>query len=108
LIEVLQEFVGCQLDFLVPPLGCAVVAGNKPHAVQPAEVAVDERVAGLCLVWSAFGKAEMPGGVLVPRVFRYTFCSSARGCTFCQRDRSTYWRASISRFACLTATSFTM
>src|SRR4029450_11937624 len=68
LVEVLQELVGCKLDLLVPPLGCAVVAGDKSHAVQPAEVAVNERVAGLCLIWSAFGKAEMPGGVLVPRV----------------------------------------
>jgi hypothetical protein len=30
------------------------------------------------------------------------------GCTSCQRERSTYWRASISRFACLTASSFTV
>jgi hypothetical protein len=36
-------------------------------------------------------------------VFRNAFCSRARGCTSCQRERSTYWRASISRFACLTA-----
>src|SRR4029453_3366310 len=43
-------------------------AGDKAHPVQPAEVAVNERVAGLRLVWSAFGKAEMPGGVLVPRM----------------------------------------
>jgi hypothetical protein len=41
-------------------------------------------------------------------VFRNAFCSRARGCTSCQRERSTYWRASISRVACLIASWFTV
>jgi hypothetical protein len=35
-------------------------------------------------------------------VFRNVFCSRARGCRSCHRERSTNWRASISSFACLT------
>jgi hypothetical protein len=35
----------CELDLLVPPLGGTVVAGDQPHPVQTAEVAVDKRVA---------------------------------------------------------------
>jgi hypothetical protein len=39
-------------------------------------------------------------------------CAAARGsvigCTFYQRERSTYRRASINCFACLTASSFTL
>jgi hypothetical protein len=72
------KLVGCQLDLLVSPLGCPVEAGDKPHAVQPPKIAVDERVAGLCLIWSAFSKAEMPGGILVPRVSLRTRSGPAR------------------------------
>jgi hypothetical protein len=36
------------------------------------------------------------------------FCSRARGCRSCQRERSTYWRPSISRFACLKASWLTV
>jgi hypothetical protein len=101
--------VCCELDLLVPPLCGTVVAGDQPHPVQTAEVAVDERVARLRLLGRALGEAEMPAGVLLQEcVFRNAFWSRARGCTFCQRERSTYWPASISRFACLTASSFTV
>jgi hypothetical protein len=67
-VEVLQELVRCELDLLVPPLRGSVVAGDQPHPVQTAEVAVDERVARLRLLGHALGDAEMPGGVLVPGV----------------------------------------
>jgi AcrR family transcriptional regulator len=67
-VEVLQELVCCELDLLVPPLRGPVVAGDQPHAVQTAEVAVDKRVARLRLLGRALGKAEMPGGVLLPGV----------------------------------------
>src|SRR6266511_5241310 len=67
-VEVLQELVCCQLDLLVPPLRSTVVAGDQPHPVQTAEVAVDERVARLRLLGRALGEAKMPGGVLLPGV----------------------------------------
>jgi hypothetical protein len=54
-----------QLDLLVPPLRGPVVAGEQPHPVQTAEVAVDKRVARLRLFGRALGEAEMPGGVLL-------------------------------------------
>src|SRR6266545_6044482 len=67
-VEVLQKLVRCQLDLLVPPLRGTVVAGDQPHPVQAAEVAVDKRVARLRLLGRALGEAEMPGGVLLPGV----------------------------------------
>ena len=51
---------------LVPPLRRPVDAGDQAGPVHPAEVAEDERVAGLGLVGRTLGQAEMPGGVLVP------------------------------------------
>ena len=67
-VEPLQQLVGGELDRLVAPLGGAVHAGDQPHAVDAAEVAVDERVARLRLVVRALGEPEVPLGVLVPRV----------------------------------------
>src|SRR6478752_1614851 len=67
-VEVLQEIVGCQLDFLVSPLGRSVVAGDEPHPVQPAEVAVDERVPSLGLITGLLGNGEVPLPVLLPVV----------------------------------------
>jgi hypothetical protein len=67
-VEVLQELVCCELDLLVPPLRGTVVAGDQPHPVQTAEVAVDERVVRLRLLGRALGEAEMPGGVFLPGV----------------------------------------
>src|SRR5215211_7082447 len=40
-VEQLQELVGGQLDLLMAPLGGPVVAGDDPHPVHAAEVAVD-------------------------------------------------------------------
>ena len=58
----------CELDLLVAPLGCPVVAGDQPHSMHAAEVAVHERVPGLRLLGGAFGEAEVPGGVFLPGV----------------------------------------
>jgi hypothetical protein len=44
------------------------MAGDDPHAVQAAEVAVDESVPGLGAVVRALGEPEVPRGILVPRV----------------------------------------
>ena len=57
-------------DLRVPPLGCAVLAREEAAAVDPAEVAVDKRVAALGLVGRAVGETEEPVAVLVPRVPR--------------------------------------
>ena len=51
-----------------PPFGGAVVAGDQARAVQAAEVSVDECVARFGLLRGALREAEMPLGVLVPRV----------------------------------------
>jgi hypothetical protein len=48
--------VCCEFDLLVPPLRGTVVAGDQPHPVQTAEVAVDERVARLRLLGRALGR----------------------------------------------------
>ena len=64
----LQQVVGGQLDVLVPPLGGAVDARDQAGAVDPAEVAVHERVPRLGLVVGALGQAEVPRAVVVPRV----------------------------------------
>jgi len=57
-----------ELDLLVPPLRCAVVARDQPHPMETTKVAVDERVARLGLVSRALGEAEMPARVLLPGV----------------------------------------
>src|SRR3712207_6533896 len=44
------------------------VAGDDPHPVHAAEVAVDEAVPRLGPVGGPLGQAEVPGGVLLPRV----------------------------------------
>ena len=56
LVEVLEEVVGGQLDLLVAPLGGPVLAGDQAHAVEAAEVAVDEGVPSLGLVAGAIGE----------------------------------------------------
>ncbi len=49
-VEVLQQIVGGQLDVLVPPFRSSVDAGDQAGAVNPAQVAVDERVSRLGVV----------------------------------------------------------
>jgi hypothetical protein len=44
LVEVLEEVMGGELDLLVAPFGGPILAGDQAHAVDAAEVAVDEVV----------------------------------------------------------------
>src|SRR4051794_6355677 len=67
-VEFLQEVVRGNLDLLVSPFRSSVDAGDQAGPMHPAEVAVHERVSRLRLVVRALGQAEVPGGVLVPRV----------------------------------------
>jgi hypothetical protein len=67
-VQALQEFVGGELDVLVPPLGSPVVTGDDAYAVKTAEVALDEGVPGLGVVFGAIGEPEMPPGVFLPPV----------------------------------------
>jgi hypothetical protein len=57
-----------QLDVFVSPLRRSVDARDETGPVQPAEVAVDERVSRLRVVRSAFGQPEVPVSVFLPRV----------------------------------------
>jgi hypothetical protein len=57
-----------ELDLLVPPLGGPVVAGDQAHAVQPPEVAVDERVPRLRLVGDALRQPQVPEFVVGERM----------------------------------------
>src|SRR5688572_22642948 len=57
-----------ELDLLVAPFGRPIDAGDQTRAVDPPEVAVDERVPCLGLIGGAFGQPEMPQRVLVPRM----------------------------------------
>src|SRR3954451_23150661 len=67
-VQQLQQVVRGQLDLLVTPLRRPVVAGDDPHAVHAAEIAVHEGVAGLRLLVRSLGEREMPGAVLGPGV----------------------------------------
>jgi hypothetical protein len=72
-------------------------------------VAIDKRVARPRLLATPSVKPRCQAAYSSQEcVLRNAFCSRARGCTSCQRERSTNWRASISRFACRTASSFTV
>ena len=67
-VEALEEPVRGELDGFVPPLRRAVDARNQTGAMHATEVAVDERIAGLRLIVCAFGEAEVPGRVFIPRM----------------------------------------
>src|SRR5262249_33547400 len=69
-VQQLKELVRGELDLLVPPLGRAVVAGDDPRAVDPAEVAVDEGVTRLPPVVRTLRQPEVPLRVLLPGVVR--------------------------------------
>ena len=60
--------VGGELDRLVAPFGRPEVAGDDPGPVHAFEVADHERVAALGLIGRAIGQADMPRGVVVPRM----------------------------------------
>jgi hypothetical protein len=55
LIKKLQKLMGCKFDFLMPPFGGSVMAGDQSRAMQAAEVPVDEGVTGLRVVGRSFG-----------------------------------------------------
>jgi hypothetical protein len=79
------------------------------HPVQATKGAVDEREARLRLLCRALGKTKMPSRVLPPRMrLQERVLLTRARLTSCQRERSTYWRTSINRFACLTASSFNL
>ena len=67
-VEHLEQLVRGELDLLVAPFGRTEVAGDDPGSMDPAQVPEHERVARLGLVVGALGEAEVPVGVLVPRV----------------------------------------
>ena len=92
-VEVLQQIVSRKLDLFVPPFRRAVDASDQGRTVHASEVAVHERIAGLRLIRGTLGEAEMPGGVLLPRVaLQECVLASARGCTSPQSLFSTYCR----------------
>ena len=93
-----------ELDLLVPPLRCAVVAGDQPHPMETAKVTVDKCVR--VYLSGALGEAEMRARVLLQEcAFRNAFCSRAWA-AFLPREGA--FGASITRFACLTAFLFTV
>jgi hypothetical protein len=96
-----------ELDLLVPPLRGAEVDGDDPRSMHPPEVAEDERVAGLGVVGSALGQPEVPRPELRPgmRLEEAVLVIGTR-LDSPQSLFSTYWRASISRRAWLTARRF--
>ena len=108
-VEVLQQIVGGQLDLLVPPLGGPVVARDQAHAVQAAEVAVDERVPRLGLRARPLGEREVPRPVLVPRVpLQVRVLGLRSGWTSPHRLERTMRRLSMRCRACSTPASFTV
>src|SRR5918996_183313 len=60
--------MGCELDFLVPPLRSSVLTRNQAHAMDTTEVSIDERIPVLGVVFGAVGEPEMPFGVFIPGV----------------------------------------
>jgi hypothetical protein len=49
-VEVLEELMGSELDLLVSPFGCSVLASDQAHSMETPEVPVDECVSGLGVV----------------------------------------------------------
>lgn len=60
--------MGGQFNLLVTPLGGPVLTGDQSHAMDPAQVAADERVPGLRVFRGAVREPQVSIGVLVPRV----------------------------------------
>lgn len=60
--------MGGELDFLVPPLRRSILTRDQARAMDTTKVSVDERVPGLGVVVGTLGEAEVPLGVLLPRV----------------------------------------
>ena len=98
-----------ELDVLVPPSAARYTHAMRPDAVDPAKVAVHERVPGLRLVGRAVGQAQVPGARSRPTsATRGRRSRVGAGCTSPQSLSRTYWRASISSRARATACSLTV
>ena len=67
-VEVLQELVGGELDVLVVPLGGSVDAGDEARTGAPGGGRRTRRRSGPSSRRWRLGEAEVPGGVVVPRV----------------------------------------
>jgi hypothetical protein len=65
-VEVLQEFVGCQFNVLVAPLGRPELTGDQAYAMDAAEVPVDEAISRLGLVGRTVGESEVPFSIFIP------------------------------------------
>lgn len=57
-----------KLNLLVAPLGGSVLAGDQPGSMDAAKIAINECVSALGLVSRLVIKAEVPLGVVLPRV----------------------------------------
>ena len=80
----------------------------RPLRWRRTEVPVDERVPGLGLLGRSLGEPEMPLGEVIPRVgIEEGVLVVGAGLDVAPELLSTYWRASMSFFACDTARSFT-
>src|SRR5688572_7264398 len=64
----LEKTMSRKLDLLVAPLGRSEVTRDDPRAVDALEVPEDERVASLRLCLRAVCQAQVPAGVVGPRV----------------------------------------
>ena len=109
LVEVLKQVVRGELDLLVAPLRGPVHAGDQSGAVDPAEVAVHERVAGLGLVVRRPRSGRGATRRTPPRSASRGRRSARprRAATSPQSLSRTYWRASMSARAFDTAAGLT-
>jgi hypothetical protein len=64
----LEEVVGSELHFFVSPLGSAIAAGDEPHPVETAEVAVDEGISAFGLIGRPDREPEVPLRIVLPGV----------------------------------------
>src|SRR6186997_2776106 len=67
-VEVLQKPMRRQLDLLVPELRRPVMDRDDSRPMHPPKVAEHECVPSFRAVRSAFGEAELPRRILLPRV----------------------------------------
>jgi hypothetical protein len=67
-IEPLQQFVGCELKFLVPPFRRSKLTRDETHPMDTAEVSVHEPVSGFGVLVRAIGETQVPFTVFIPRV----------------------------------------
>ena len=103
-----EQVVGGQLDVLVPPLRSPIDAGDQARAVNPAEIAVHERVPRLGSSLAPSVRPRCHSAYSSQEWFsKKAFCASARGCTSPSRCPA---RTAARRSACglfVTAALFT-